>query len=38
MLEGQGAGYRAMIPMDNQLLKAEEVLKKAPASVQDKAA
>lgn len=38
MLDGQGAGYRAMIPMDNQLLKAEEVLTKVPALGQEKAA
>ncbi len=27
MLEGQASGYKAMIPLDNQLLKAEAALK-----------
>lgn len=38
MLDGQAAGYRAMIPVDVQLLKAEEVLKSKSAPAESKAA
>ncbi len=31
MLDGPASGYKAMIPMDNQLLKAEAVLKESAA-------
>jgi carboxyl-terminal processing protease len=31
MLDGQGAGYKAMVPMDTQLIRAEEVLAKEAA-------